>query len=141
MNNPDIPSIAAGLIPRDQWYWCGYPGHLIVADRCRFHLHTRVGAVIISTVGDFWPNGESGKRERIGCDRDFETFVFVAIDTERPEGEPLSFSEIDSEGSNNSEESERQHYAMCEKWASAEMQEEAVRAHLLANRENDDAAK
>ncbi len=116
-------------VPRADWHWCGYAGHLIVAHRCAFHLHTRIGQAIVSTVGDY---RRGDKREPIGLNRDFETYVFLALDTERPEGVPLNYSEIDSEGTNDSEESERQHYAMCEKWATAEMQAEAAalrRAH------------
>lgn len=113
-------------VPRGDWYWCGYAGHLIVADQCRYHLNTRVGNVIVSTVGDYRPSHKGGERERIGCDRFFETYVFRAKDTARPEGEPLSYSEIDSAGTDDSEESESQHYAMCEKWASAEKQREAA---------------
>lgn len=116
-------------IEKADWYWCGYPGHLIVASDCRFHLHTRIGQVIVSTVGDYHPQHRSDSvPQNIGCDRKFETFVFVAKDTDRPEGEPLNYSEIDREGSNDSEESERQHHAMCEKWATAEMQAAALRA-------------
>lgn len=114
-------------VPKDKWYWCGYPGHLIVADQCRFHLHTRVGRVIVSTVGDYRPSHKGGERDTIGCDRYFETYVFLARDTERPEGEPLNYGEIDSFASNDSEESERQHYEMCERWATAEQQAEAAR--------------
>lgn len=37
------------------WKWYGHPGHLIVADKCRFHLCTIVGEFMISTVGEYWP--------------------------------------------------------------------------------------
>jgi hypothetical protein len=31
--------------------WLGYAGHWILADRCQFHLTTRVGRGLVSTVG------------------------------------------------------------------------------------------
>jgi len=121
---PAVSSIAGipEAVPRNQWYWCGYPGHFVAASMCRFHLHTRIGNVIVSTVGDYHPKGHDTPAERIGCDRLYETYVFRAKDTVRPEGEPLDYSEIDSLSSNDSEESERQHYSMCEKWATATAQ-------------------
>lgn len=46
---------------RDQWEWFGSPGHFICADKCRFHLTTKVGKYLVSTVGELWP--ERGLRE------------------------------------------------------------------------------
>lgn len=37
----------------ESWKWYGYAGHLIVAARCAYHLCTRVGDVLVSTVGDY----------------------------------------------------------------------------------------
>lgn len=37
------------------WKWFGNPGHLIVSRWCRFHLCTQIGAFLISTVGEYWP--------------------------------------------------------------------------------------
>lgn len=37
------------------WKWFGNAGHLIVSDNCRFHLCTKVGKYLISTVGQYWP--------------------------------------------------------------------------------------
>lgn len=37
------------------WKWYGHPAHLIVGDKCRFHLATLVGPFMISTVGEYWP--------------------------------------------------------------------------------------
>lgn len=38
-----------------KWEWFGHAGHLIVAYACRFHLCTKVGGFLISTVGEYWP--------------------------------------------------------------------------------------
>lgn len=127
----DLREIIARAVPQNEWYWCGYPGHLIVASNCRFHLHTRIGLVIVSTVGDYWPAGAK-KREAIGTGRDFETMVFLAKDTERPEGEPLTYEEIDFCGSCDSEESEIQHHTMCKIWSCADKQRIAACAMIEA---------
>lgn len=119
--------LKARTVEKADWYWCGYPGHFICASMCHFHLHTRVGHVIVSTVGDYHMTHD-GPRESIGRDRDFETYVFLVKDTERPEGEPLDYNEMDARGSNDSEESERQHHAMCKKWSTAKMQAKAIAA-------------
>lgn len=44
-----------------EWIWMPHPGHLIVADRCRFHLNTWVpspngAGYIVSTVGEYVPD-------------------------------------------------------------------------------------
>lgn len=44
-----------------RWKWFGKPGHFICADKCRFHLATKVGKYLVSTVGEYWP--ERGSRE------------------------------------------------------------------------------
>ena len=38
-----------------EWKWFGCAGHLIVSQWCRFHLCTQVGAFLVSTVGEYWP--------------------------------------------------------------------------------------
>jgi len=70
-------------IPKDQWKWLGYPGHLIVAQWCQFRLCTQVGPYLISTVGDYCPplrGEETQPRRTIGAGEDsfFETYVFKA---------------------------------------------------------------
>lgn len=49
---------AAGddVIPESEWRWFGHPGHLIVADDCRFHLCTQIGEFLVSTVGEYVPD-------------------------------------------------------------------------------------
>lgn len=46
-------------IGRDKWYWLPHPAHLIVASMCQFHLATKVGKHIVSTVGEWWPDRTS----------------------------------------------------------------------------------
>jgi hypothetical protein len=42
-------------IDMSNWKWFGHAGHFICADKCRFHLTTKVGKYLVSTVGEYWP--------------------------------------------------------------------------------------
>lgn len=44
---------------RDKWKWYGNAGHLCVGYDCRFHLCTKVGPWLVSTVGQYWPSRSS----------------------------------------------------------------------------------
>ena len=46
-------------IKKDKWIWMPHAGHLIVGNKCQFHLNTCVGKYIISTVGEYWPERNS----------------------------------------------------------------------------------
>lgn len=48
--------MTAPLHPRDEWEWFGSAGHLIVGEDCRFHLCTKVGPWLVSTVGEWLPD-------------------------------------------------------------------------------------
>lgn len=67
------------MIPESEWIWQGHAGHPIVAAKCRFHLATRIGAFLISTVGEYHPTGQK-TMERLGAGDEsfYETFVFKA---------------------------------------------------------------
>ena len=53
---------AGAAIPRDQWEWFGNAGHFICSRWCRFHMTTKVGGYLVSTVGELW--FERASRER-----------------------------------------------------------------------------
>lgn len=92
-------------VEEKEWKWFGGVGHLCVGRWCRFHLCTQVGGYLVSTVGEYVPPRNSGGSERaemewlmdhplghpIGCDRYFETMVFVAG---KPCNEPDCYCEI-----------------------------------------------
>ena len=91
-------------VPQEQWQWFGNVGHFICGFDCRFHLCTKVGAYLVSTVGQYFPDesvresvaesrgirlvgrGDDRKAdymrrigfEEIGLNRTFETMVFLA---------------------------------------------------------------
>ena len=77
------------MIPKDEWVWYGFPGHFICGSRCAYHLCTRIGDRLVSTVGTFYPNGPNKEMERVGIgDKDFyETMVFMC-DGETDSGDP-----------------------------------------------------
>lgn len=43
-------------VPKEKWLWMPHAGHLIVGNDCRFHLNTKVGKYIVSTVGEYNPD-------------------------------------------------------------------------------------
>lgn len=113
-------------VPHSEWKWYGYPCHLIVGSKCVYHLGTRIGPFLVSTVGDYRPDRTNAK-ETIGAgSKDFfETFVFRCLG-EDEDGNPTvqSWGAIDGERYATSLEAERGHYRFCEKYANLEEQEE-----------------
>jgi hypothetical protein len=104
----------------EQWVWAGHAGHLCVVDDCRFHMATRVGMYVVSTVGDYYPPGR-GVRDTIGAGEDsfFETFVFPATGEELDCGCPEveSFGEIDGERYADAKAATDGHMRYCRKYA------------------------
>ena len=43
-------------VTKDKWVWMGHAGHFICGHDCRFHMATRVGKYLVSTVGELWPS-------------------------------------------------------------------------------------
>jgi len=43
-------------VPKEEWIEMPHAGHFICGSQCRFHLNTKVGKFIISTVGEYWPD-------------------------------------------------------------------------------------
>jgi hypothetical protein len=106
---------------REDWKWYGFAGHFILGDRCSYHLSTRVGNYLVSTLGALRVNSWHQEQfDAIGVDPKYfyETMV-LPCDGETEEGNPnlLSRIELDCLRYEESLEAERCHYAMCEKWA------------------------
>ena len=113
----------------------GSAGHFICGRWCRFHLCTQAGKYLISTVGEYVHPRHSGMSEKteqewlaknpygeqIGCDRLFETMVFVAgkpckakdCDCGMPE---ISGSELECLAANTRGEATRNHEKMVNKY-------------------------
>ena len=117
-------------IPVDEWVWYGYPCHLIVSAYCLFHMGTRIGNVLVSTVGDYRPDGPDNLVRTLPASPGsyYETMVFLC-DGEDEDGDPnvIDWGEIDVDVYDTHRNARNGHRAICEKWASAEMQEYAKR--------------
>jgi hypothetical protein len=114
------------MIPASRWEWFGHAGQLCVGHRCLFHLCTRVGKHLISTVGDYYPEWTNGKRYTIGAGDDsfFETYVFKVLkgdgctDKECGCGMPaVDWSEIEGIRTGTAGDAKKQHAKMCKKYA------------------------
>lgn len=130
-------------VRESDWEWFGHSAHFICGRWCRFHMATKVGDYLVSTVGEYIPPHYSGSEraeaewltknypgQDIGCGRKYETMVFRA-------GEPcaapkcmcglpsLASSELDFVGYNDARDARIGHMAMCRRWAApiAEMLE------------------
>ena len=112
-------------IPRDEWEWYGNAAHLCVSNWCRFHLATKIGNYVVSTVGEYYPPHPTEldcpqKPTPIGWQRTYETMVFKVEGTcECGCGLPtISGSEIAADGYNDPKAATAGHHAMCERVAS-----------------------
>lgn len=103
---------------REGWKWYGFAGHLCVGRRCAFHLCTRVGPYLVSTVGAYYPK-DSDDCETIGAGKDdyFETMVFPCHGDDADGNPNNDLSEIECVRYSESIKAERGHYVLCEKYA------------------------
>jgi len=122
-------------IPREKWEWYGSPAHHICGQWCRFHLATKVGDYLISTIGEYVHPRHSGGSEQgeaewlkenwpgedIGYGRKYETRVFKLGNKTCPCGcglpRPLDWCEIDSKGYNDAASAREGHLVLCEKYS------------------------
>ena len=123
-------------IPPSKWKWFGVSAHFICGTWCRFHMATKVGKYLVSTVGQYVAPRRSGGHEaieaawlkehpngeEIGCGRFYETMVFKAGKPCAAEtcgcGLPgIDGNELDTYGYLTAGEATRGHMAMCNKWA------------------------
>lgn len=65
------------IMPQD-WVWQGHYGHLSVGDRCQFRMTTRVGDVLVSTMGEYFPSDDSEKMDTLSLipKSYYETMLF-----------------------------------------------------------------
>lgn len=124
--HPTLLAAAHGsAIPRDKWEWFGNAGHLCVSNWCRYHLTTKIGKHLVSTVGEYYPPHATErdcpiKPTMIGYDRTYETMVFkvkgmCACGCGMP---TISGSEIEMDGYNDPKAATAGHNAMCKRVAS-----------------------
>lgn len=115
--------------PMKTWKWKGLPGHFIGVSDCIFRLCTMVGPFKISTVGAYYPktfgrgDGKPNKHmETIGCNRHYETYVFVeASGNSEIDGEGIFLEDVPGKDPNKADElAEEMHLRMCEKYSKIE---------------------
>ncbi len=115
------------MIQESKWRWYGNAGHLCVGEYCRFHLTTRVGEFLVSTVGDYFPDSKVAEickhpkdnPQEIGCGRLFETMVFLTTGP-CPCGcgmPAIDAAELDFSGYNDRKAANEGHLRMCREWA------------------------
>jgi len=132
-------------VNRSEWEWFGHACHLIVGSNCQFHMATKVGDYLISTVGEYLPDapvreilaetrgvtlkGQGDARladfmqkigfEDIGYKRKFETMVFRLTDQSKDCGCPevADWAELEVAAYNDCAEASKGHYEMCDRWA------------------------
>lgn len=104
----------------------GYAAHFICGPFCLFHIATRVGRYLVSTVGDYrhpreYVGEKAGEMKEIGYGRFFETFVFDLKGGKKCScgcgmPAPASWSEIDTLAAKTADVATANHERMCAKW-------------------------
>ena len=122
------------IYPKETWEWYGTAGHFICGRWCRFHLLTKVGPYMVSTVGQYVHPRHSGGNEKteaewldknwpgedIGYQRKYETMVFNVSEARCQEpgcmcGQPMieDWNKIEGQGYNDAKAATDGHNAMC----------------------------
>ena len=103
-----------------QWIWMPHPAHYCAANNCRFRLATCVGAYIVSTVGEYFPEGTK-TLETVGLDRLYETMVSHASSPPKIHEcgciESRGDWELDFAAYNDAKSAYEGHLKLCRKWA------------------------
>lgn len=112
------------MIPREEWRWGGMAGHWCLGGRCRFHLRTEIGGLLVSTVGEAPDSLDPSKFTTCGASEHVhETMVFrlYGEPCARPEcgcGErEMDAIQLEGERWGTRGEANRGHIAYCEKVA------------------------
>jgi len=113
----------------NKWEWFGHAGHFIACNSCRFHLCTKVGKYLVSTVGDYYIMNYSNNREErtplstFDGDDFFETMVFRAskrrcTSKECGCGLPLTRGmDLERVRYSTAKEAKRGHLKLCEEYS------------------------
>lgn len=132
-------------IPVAEWEWYGSAAHFICGRWCRFHLATKVGPWLVSTIGEYVHPRHSGGNEQaeamwmknnwpgedVGLDRKYETMVFRADGEVCPCGCGLPLVDGDClgfRGYNDAKSAREGHMAECAIWAACDRVVEVAEA-------------
>ncbi len=129
------PPVSETETKYQDWEWYGNPGHFLCSRWCRFHLTTKVGPWLVSTVGEYVHPRHSGSEpkeaewlkdnwpgEDIGYNRKYETMVFRAGEPCMAEGCGCGLPQIDgtecsSAGYNDAKAAKEGHMRLCQEYA------------------------
>lgn len=115
--------------PIEKWQWFGVAGHFIGSSNCLFHMTTRIGKYLVSSVGEYFPFGVPTNGwtwadvVEVGLGRKYETMVFkigkVCRDPEcncrRPEINPRELTMLPA---NRRGDAQKNHIKLCLEYAS-----------------------
>lgn len=118
----EAKSVKPKRVPESEWEWFGLPGHFVGGMDCRFHMLTKIGGYLVSSVGAYFPDGsraESDEPKWIGHGRKYETYVFkVGEMCDCGCGQPMinqeDCGEVYALGSNNAVSAQGNHMKACE---------------------------
>ena len=113
------------VINPSDWIWYGFPQHDEEhSPHCIFHLATRVGNVMVSTIGANFPRrGGDGRMHRVSSGAYYETLV-MECRGEDTNGDPvLVMPELRRDTYLDSRAAEDGHREMCLRMASGELGE------------------
>lgn len=112
------------MIPKSEWVWYGFPGHFIGGKNCAYHLCTRIGDRLVSTVGAYRPHRDEEGFVPLSITEDsfYETMIFEC-DGETEHGDPnvTSWTALYTEHYSESIDAERGHRALCARVAKGEL--------------------
>lgn len=123
-------------IAKKDWEWFGHAAHFCCGRWCRFHMATKIGNFLVSSVGQYVHPRNSGASEKtesewllinpdgaeIGCDRFYETMVFKCTSGVCACGcglPNIDASELEFAGAKTSGEARENHNRICKLVASA----------------------
>lgn len=97
------------------WRWYGYGVPYPLAALCNFHLCTKAGGFLISTIGDYRPIED--KIQPLYNNLEYLS-VIQEFDYEDPFGTPVVYKEeLETRGYRSAIEAERGHYLLCRKYS------------------------
>lgn len=112
------------MIPKSEWVWYGFAGHFRGGSRCVFHMSTRIGDFLVSTVGAYYPDGLDEPPVTLGLLEDsyFETMIFPC-NGEDEYGNPNVTDRLEHymERYKESLEAEKGHRGICERVAKGKL--------------------
>lgn len=103
------------------WEWFGHALHFCGSSRCKFHLGTKVGPWVVSTIGDYFPSPmREPLNSPVGDEKPlfYETVVFPVTGALGCGCPDHHGQEVDGRRYATAQEATAGHMGMCRKWES-----------------------